>query len=133
MSGDLEQMRSEYDFVVIDTPPLLLMSDAKLIAPAIDGVIFVVGVGLSSLGMVSRGMRELELLRANTIGVVLNGIRSLRGGYLKQNQKLFYAYANQNVPRVRPAAMPEINILDEDIPESMDAEVVLLPFDKDKD
>lgn len=133
MMDFMEWADAHFDHIIIDTPPLLLMSDAKLIAPAIDGVLFVVGVGLSSLGMVSRGMRELELLRANTIGVVLNGIRSLRGGYLKQNQKLFYAYANQEAPRVRPVAMPDINILDEDIPESVDAQVVLLPFDKDKD
>lgn len=133
MMDFMEWADAHFDHIIIDTPPLLLMSDAKLIAPAIDGVLFVVGVGLSSLGMVSRGLRELELLRANTIGVVLNGLRSLRGGYLKQNQKLFYAYANQDGPRVRAAAMPEINILDEDIPESVDVEVVLLPFDKDKD
>jgi capsular exopolysaccharide synthesis family protein len=133
MMDFMEWADEHFDHIIIDTPPLLLMSDAKLIAPAIDGVLFVVGVGHSSLGMVSRGMRELELLRANTIGVVLNGIRSLRGGYLKQNQKLFYAYANQDAPRVRPVAMPEINILDEDISEPVDAEVVLLPFDKHKD
>lgn len=134
MMDFMEWADEHFDHIIIDTPPLLLMSDAKLIAPAIDGVLFVVGVGQSSLGMVSRGLRELELLRANTIGVVLNGIRSLRGGYLKKNQKLFYAYANQAAPaKVRPMAMPEINILDEDIPEPLDAEVVLLPLEKRKD
>jgi len=134
MMDFMEWADEHFDHIIIDTPPLLLMSDAKLIAPAIDGVLFVVGVGHSTLGMVSRGLRELELLRANTIGVVLNGIRSLRGGYLKQNQKLFYAYANNNgATHPRPAAMPEINILDDEIPEPIDAEVVLLPFDKRKD
>lgn len=134
MMDFMEWADEHFDHIIIDTPPLLLMSDAKLIAPAIDGVLFVVGVGQSSLGMVSRGLRELELLRANTIGIVLSGIRSLRGGYLKKNQKLFYAYANQAAPpKVRPMAMPEINILDEDIPEPLDAEVVLLPLDKRKD
>lgn len=134
MMDFMEWADEHFDHIIIDTPPLLLMSDAKLIAPAIDGVLFVVGVGQSSLGMASRGLRELELLRANTIGVVLNGIRSLRGGYLKKNQKLYYAYANQAAPpKVRPMAMPEINILDEDIPEPLDAEVVLLPLEKRKD
>jgi capsular exopolysaccharide synthesis family protein len=134
MMDFMEWADEHFDHIIIDTPPLLLMSDAKLIAPAIDGVLFVVGVGHSSLGMVSRGLRELELLRANTIGIVINGIRSLRGGYMKKNQKLYYAYANNNgASRPRPAAMPEINILDDEIPEPIDAEVVLLPFDKRKD
>ena len=135
MMGFMEWADEHFDHIIIDTPPLLLMSDAKLIAPAIDGVLFVVGVGHSSLGMVSRGLRDLELLRANTIGVVLNGIRSLRGGYMKQNQKLFYAYANQSAPKhsPRPEAMPEINILDDEISDPIDAEVVLLPFDTRKD
>lgn len=133
MMDFMEWADEHFDHIIIDTPPLLLMSDAKLIAPAIDGVLFVVGVGHSTLGMVSRGLRDLELLRANTVGVVLNGVRSLRGGYMKQNQKLFYDYANQTAPRVRPAAMPDINILDEDISEAVDAEVVLLPLEKRKD
>lgn len=135
MMDFMEWADEHFDHIIIDTPPLLLMSDAKLIAPAIDGVLFVVGIGHSSLGMVSRGLRELELLRANTIGVVLNGVRSLRGGYMKQNQKLYYAYAAQAAPKVRTQAMPEINILDDDDmdEETVEAEVVLLPLDKRED
>ena len=130
MMDFMEWADEHFDHIIVDTPPLMLMSDAKLLAPAIDGVLFVVGAGHSSLGMVSRCLRELDMLRANTIGVVLNGIRNMRGGYLRQNQNLFYAYSHQGDFEVPIDSMPEINIVDDDGPETVAAEVVLLPMDK---
>lgn len=132
MMDFMEWADEHFDHIIVDTPPLLLMSDAKLLAPAIDGVLYVVGAGRSTLGMVSRCLRELDLLRANTIGVVLNGIRSMRGGYLRQNQSLFYAYSDRTDfgVEVPIESMPEINIIDDEMSETVEAEVVLLPVDE---
>lgn len=133
MMDFMEWADEHFDHIIVDTPPLLLMSDAKLLAPAIDGVLFVVGAGTSTLGMVSRSLRELELLRANVIGIVINGIRSIRGGYMRENRNLFYAYTEPRSHDMPVAAMPEINIIDEEAPETVEAEVVLLPFDQQEE
>jgi len=130
MMDFMEWADEHFDHIIVDTPPLLLMSDAKLLAPAIDGVLFVVGAGLSTLGMVTRSLRELDMLRANTIGVVLNGIRNMRGGYLRQNQSLFYAYADRNEFDMPVDSMPEIKIVDDEMSDAVEAEVVLLPVDE---
>ncbi len=133
MMDFMEWADEHFDHIIVDTPPLLLMSDAKLLAPAMDGVLFVVGVGTSTLGMVSRCLRDMEQLRANVIGIALNGIRSLRGGYLKKNQSLFYAYTDRDASEEIEAVegvIPDINVLDEEAPEPVEAEVVLLPFDE---
>jgi capsular exopolysaccharide synthesis family protein len=133
MMDFMEWADEHFDHIIVDTPPLLLMSDAKLLAPAMDGVLFVVGACSSTLGMVSRCLNDLEQLRANVIGVVINGIRSMRGGYLRKNQSLYYAYTERANESVVAGVMPEINVLDEEVPEPVDAEVVLLPYEDEKD
>ncbi len=90
----LEQAEDAFDHIIIDTPPALLMSDAKLLAPIADGVIMVIGAGVSTLGMVRRCIQDMNQVGANIIGIVLNGIRPYRGGYLKRNVNLYYAYAD---------------------------------------
>lgn len=89
----LEETESDFDHVIIDSPPSLLMSDARLLAPVVDGVIVVVGVGAATRGMLRRCLREMEQVRANLIGLVLNGIHPTRGGYLRSNLDLFHGYA----------------------------------------
>jgi len=89
----LEGAEDAYEHVIIDTPPALLMSDAKLLAPIVDGVVVVCGVAVSSLGMMRRCLKDLQGIGANVIGVVLNGIRPQRGGYLAKNLQLYYQYS----------------------------------------
>ena len=51
---------------------------------------------------------------------------------MKHNQSLYYAYGEQGHRPVHGGTIPEINVLDEDAPETneTEAEVVLLPFDE---
>ena len=86
----LEKAEQEFDHVVIDSPSLLLSSDAELLAPLVDGVIVVAGVGKSNAGMIKRCLDALKQVRANVVGVTLNGVRSTMGGYLHTNLKLNY-------------------------------------------
>ena len=88
----LEKAEESFEHVVIDTPPSLLMSDAKLLAPVVDGVIVVVGVGVSSTGMVRRCVGEMRQVGASMVGVALNGVKPTRGGYMSENLRKFYAY-----------------------------------------
>jgi polysaccharide biosynthesis transport protein len=89
-----ENAEQLYEHVIVDSPPLLLMSDARLLAPIVDGVIVVVGAGAATLGMTKRCLDELQQLGAHVVGVVLNGVKSTRGGYLKRNLQLYYGYSD---------------------------------------
>lgn len=89
----LEEAEASFDHVIIDTPPSLLMSEAKLLAPVADGVFLVVGADVSTVGMVRRCVRDLREVGANLVGVVLNGVRPTRGGYLRDNLAMYYAYS----------------------------------------
>lgn len=86
----LERAEEAFEHVIIDTPPGLLMSDAKLIAPIVDGVFMVCGAGVTTLGMLRRCVSEFQLIGANLVGVVLNGVRPHVGGYMARNLKLYY-------------------------------------------
>ncbi|MFC1734647.1 GumC family protein [Candidatus Hydrogenedentota bacterium] len=90
-----ESLEHEYTHIIIDTVPGLLMSDAKLLAPLVDGVLVVVGAEGSLRGMVRRFMDELIQVNAPIIGTVMNKVRSTRGGYMKRNLKMYYGYSER--------------------------------------
>ncbi|HIJ64842.1 MAG TPA: AAA family ATPase [Candidatus Hydrogenedentes bacterium] len=113
MTEFLEQTEQDFDHIVIDTPPALLMSDAKLLAPIVDGVIIAVGVNVSTHGMLRRCLREMEHVNANIIGLVINGIRPTRGGYLRRNIDLYYGYSRDRSRSEKAEDLPEIRIADE--------------------
>ncbi len=97
----LEQAEEAFEHVIIDTPPVLLMSDAKLLAPIVDGVIVVVGAEVSMLGMVRRTLRDLQQIGSNVVGVVLNGVKHMPGGYMRRNLTSYYNYGSEHTD-VRP-------------------------------
>jgi Mrp family chromosome partitioning ATPase len=111
----LEHAEETFEHVIIDTPPSLIMSDAKLLAPIVDGVIAVAGVGISTIGMLRRCLNELQQGGANVLGVVLNGIRPTRGGYMSRNVEQYYAYSEGRTEIELDADLPEMAVLDEDI------------------
>ncbi|HRK33816.1 MAG TPA: polysaccharide biosynthesis tyrosine autokinase [Candidatus Hydrogenedentes bacterium] len=91
----LEKAEQSFEHVIIDSPPVLLMADAKLLAPVVDGVIMVVGAEVTSLGMVKRALGELQQIGSNVIGVVLNRAKHVAGGYMRDNMEKFYNYGNE--------------------------------------
>jgi polysaccharide biosynthesis transport protein len=60
-----------FDLIVLDSPPLLGLADAQLLASAAAATIFVAGAGQSRKGMIKSGLRRLQLARVTPIGIVL--------------------------------------------------------------
>jgi capsular exopolysaccharide synthesis family protein len=75
MEGVLEQARSVYDFVVIDTPPLTAVSDAFPLLTKVDGVVIVGWVGHSRRDAAERLHQVLASSGAPLLGVVANGAK----------------------------------------------------------
>ena len=98
----LEQAEQMFEHVIIDSPPVLLMADAKLLAPVVDGVIVVVGVGVTTLGMAQRCLIDLQQLGTNIVGVVLNGLRYEPGGYMRANLDNYYNYGVKSRRQEQP-------------------------------
>jgi succinoglycan biosynthesis transport protein ExoP len=69
----LEVVREKYDFVLIDSPPLLPVTDASVIAAAVDGVVLLLRVRRNMRSGALLSMDKLRAVGANVIGVVVRG------------------------------------------------------------
>ena len=69
---------SRYDLVLIDTPPSQMLPDARILAPAVDGILFCTRWGKSDMAGVQRGIRELQAVGGRLYGLVLDGIQPAR-------------------------------------------------------
>ncbi len=74
MASLLHELRTKADMVIIDTPPLLPVTDAVLLAPKVDGTILVVQAGRTQREAVLRAKQLLESVHGRILGVVLNGV-----------------------------------------------------------
>ena len=72
----LSLMREKFDLVLIDSPPLLAVTDPSNVAGRVDGVILVIRIRKVVRPMAVRAARMLETLGANVLGVVVNGVGS---------------------------------------------------------
>ncbi|WP_428937714.1 polysaccharide biosynthesis tyrosine autokinase [Fontivita pretiosa] len=90
----IERALEEYDHVVFDSGPMLFVSETVALAPRVDGVITVVRASTNTRGLLQRMRDALRQLKAEHLGVVLNGVRSASGGYYARNIKTYYEYQN---------------------------------------
>ena len=90
----IERALEEYDHVIFDSGPMLLVSETAAMAPRVDGVISVVRAASNSRGLLQRLRDSLRQLKAEHLGVVLNGVRAQAGGYYNRNIKTYYEYQN---------------------------------------
>src|SRR6187397_2693458 len=67
-------LRQRYDWVLIDTPPVLAMADTPVLCPFVDGVILVVASEASHRPAVQRAIDQLSSVGGNVIGAVLNKV-----------------------------------------------------------
>src|SRR4029450_9965347 len=66
----LQEAREAFDWVIIDTPPLVMLPDANLLGPMADGVVLVVRAASTPHALVARAIEAVGKQR--TLGVVLN-------------------------------------------------------------
>lgn len=78
----IDQLRAQFDFVIIDTPPVLAVSDPAVVAPRVDGVLLVFRMTKKARPTAERAREQLAALGANVLGVIVNGTgRSKEDGY----------------------------------------------------
>jgi tyrosine-protein kinase len=72
MAGLISQAEEHYDFVIVDTPPMLVVADAIPLAFRVSGVLVVSGLGVSTRSSATDLAEQLERLGAPTLGLVAN-------------------------------------------------------------
>ncbi|MBC8529557.1 CpsD/CapB family tyrosine-protein kinase [Christensenellaceae bacterium NSJ-44] len=77
----LAKVKQDFDFVVIDTPPLGLFIDAAIASTQVDGVLMVISSGKSTAAEVKESLAQLEKANAHVIGCVLNNLKHKPADY----------------------------------------------------
>ncbi|RPJ36997.1 MAG: polysaccharide biosynthesis tyrosine autokinase, partial [Chloroflexi bacterium] len=78
------------EMVLVDTPPVLSVTDAVVLAPMVDGVLIVVKPGITHMSALKVAVEQLRYVGANIIGVVINGIESSGGRYGYYYKSYYY-------------------------------------------
>jgi len=89
----LQENRDSYDYIILDGPPVLLVSDAKILAAQADSTLLVFNAAITRRGAAQRTIRELiEMNHNRLMGCVLLGVRALKGGYFEQQFRSYQDY-----------------------------------------
>lgn len=92
MKNLIHDFRDKYDYVVIDTAPIMAAADAQILSGSVDGVILVTSSNKTNKKSLTRAQKVLEHAKANILGVVLNNYETTSTGsyyyyYYKDGEK----------------------------------------------
>ena len=88
----LETLKSEYDYILIDTPPINAVSDALVVAPKTDGLLLVVRAGYTRRDSLKQTIGAAEFANINILGAIMNGSDSNAKNYKYRKYKYSYKY-----------------------------------------
>jgi capsular exopolysaccharide synthesis family protein len=76
------------DLVILDSPPVLSVTDAVVLAPVVDGVVIVVRLGQTRMSALRHSIEQLRYVGGNLVGVVINDLneKDARYGYYYRSQ-----------------------------------------------
>ena len=88
----IEKMREHFDFILVDSPPVQLVTDSLALSHLVDGTVIVVKAGVTTYDMVQSGLKKLRDVQCRILGVVLNGVgKHHGGGYYYSGYSSYYA------------------------------------------
>ncbi len=93
----LTLLGTKFDHIIIDSPPLINVTDPVILSTMVDGVIMVVHAGKSTRDVIRRASQELTSVGAKVFGVVLNNVNLQREGYDEYYYQRYYSsYSSDN-------------------------------------
>jgi capsular exopolysaccharide synthesis family protein len=100
MVAILEQVQQQAELVLFDSPPVLAVTDAVVLAPRVDGVLLVVKPGVTKLAACRQAIEQLQRVGANLLGVVFNDVEVKRLDYQYQYYRGYYSgHYNDDGPK----------------------------------
>jgi capsular exopolysaccharide synthesis family protein len=75
MKNLVERFQDSFDLVLFDTPPLLGLADARILAAHTDGIVMVVGLGKTDRSVLTEVLYSLKMSRARVLGLIANGVK----------------------------------------------------------
>lgn len=91
MTTVIDELRQQYDMILIDTPPLLAVTDAQIVSTKSDGVVLVVDQGRVKREIAKKAVHNLQAVNARILGVVLNNVKRRA-----KEEAYYYYYETQD-------------------------------------
>ena len=95
----LEYVRNYFDYVIIDTPPINVVTDAAILAEKITGYVFIIQGGKNHFNEVDYGLNTLKQMNGRVVGMILNdvsGKAELKYSYRGRNYGYYRSYYKRN-------------------------------------
>ena len=99
MSKVLQVLRKEYDYVILDLPPVGEVSDAMAVANKTDGMLLIVRQNYCDRIALSDEVQQFAFIKAKILGVVINCASEQDGNYGKKYNKKYYKRYNKSYGR----------------------------------
>jgi capsular exopolysaccharide synthesis family protein len=88
----LKHQSELHDYVIIDSPPVLVVSDSRILAKLAGNTILVFNAGATRRGVALRAIRELRQVGADISGCALLAAKAMKGGYFREQFKSYQKY-----------------------------------------
>lgn len=95
----VQYFQEAFDLVIFDTPPLLGLADARLLAAHTDGIAMVVGLDKTDKAVLTQVLHGLKTSRARVLGVIANGVKNYKGSSYDYYQR-YYTEAKRHQLKV---------------------------------
>ena len=89
MASLIKAVREAFDYVIVDTPPVSVVTDAAVLSRLVDGVVLVVRPGITTIQGAQLSKKNLEAVNAHVLGVILNGYNAKQSG---KKDGYYYSY-----------------------------------------
>ena len=105
------QLRSEFDYIIVDTPPLMAVSDPCIVASLVDAMVLVVRVGKNRLQTIRNACELLTTLGIEVLGAVANNVTvSNQDGYGKAYGDSYFSHSTTSSERANVQVSPSVTL-----------------------
>mgnify|MGYP000883286931 FL=1 len=81
MTAFIKEMKKEFKYIILDTPPLQAVTDAQVLSTKADGILLVVKAGSTKKDAVLNSVDLIKKVKGKVIGMVLNGVENKKNSY----------------------------------------------------
>jgi Mrp family chromosome partitioning ATPase len=98
MNQVLAELNEEADIILFDSPPILSVADASILAPQVDGCLLIVEVAKTRRNLFSQAVTRIMNANVHVYGCIMNRSQPSRRGYY-QSDYYYYQYNNYEYNR----------------------------------